>query len=71
MNGSLYWDSHKKKSRICRHTRAGICTVSTASAVVTGEVNCYNVIVRRRTSGSGPTERRPTERLLQTFNAGR
>ena len=46
MNGSLYWTFHQSCIRL--QIGAGICAVPTADAVVTGEVSCYNCIVRLR-----------------------
>ena len=40
---SIYWDSHQSCIRL--QIRADICTVLTACAVATSEVNCYNCIV--------------------------
>jgi len=45
-NWSLYWDYHQSCVRL--EIGAGIWAVRTTDAVTTGEVICYNVIVRLR-----------------------
>jgi len=47
VNGSLYWDSHQSYIRL-QIFGAGISSVPMSDAVATGEVNCYNCLVRFR-----------------------